>query len=74
MSHNKAGGELWLKGYPICPGIAIGGPFYFAAAEDHIPEFVVSQEHIDNEVDRYYVALKNSRNDLRGCCYSWRSY
>ncbi len=56
--------ELRLKGYPICPGIAIGPPFFFTVAEENIPEFSVPHELIDHEVDRYYVALKNSRQDL----------
>jgi phosphoenolpyruvate-protein phosphotransferase (PTS system enzyme I) len=56
--------ELRLQGYPICPGIAIGRPFYFAVAEENIPEFSVPDDQIDHEVDRYYSALKSSRKDL----------
>lgn len=56
--------EICLKGYPICPGIAIGRPFFFTVAEENIPEFSVPHDQIDHEVDRYYIALKNSRKDL----------
>ncbi|MEZ5314998.1 MAG: phosphoenolpyruvate--protein phosphotransferase [Chlamydiales bacterium] len=56
--------EIYLRGYPICAGIAIGRPFYFATVEENIPEFSIPDDQIDNEVDRYYSALKSSRNDL----------
>ena len=61
---NETWEELCLKGYPICPGIAIGPPFFFTVAEENIPEFSVPHDLIDHEVDRYYSALKNSRRDL----------
>lgn len=61
---DEAWEELCLKGYPICPGIAIGPPFFFTVAEENIPEFSVPHDLIDHEVDRYYIALKNSRKDL----------
>ncbi len=56
--------EIRLRGYPICPGIAIGRPVYFEIAEENIPEFSVPDDKIDHEVSRYYSALKNSRKDL----------
>lgn len=56
--------EMRLIGYPICPGIAIGRPFFFTVAEENIPEFSVPDDQIQKEVDRYYIALKNSRSDL----------
>lgn len=61
---DRKGRELCLKGYPICPGIAIGPPFFFTVAEENIPEFSGPHDLIDHEIDRYYVALKNSRKDL----------
>jgi phosphotransferase system enzyme I (PtsI) len=62
--NEETGEELCLKGYPICPGVAIGPPFFFTVAEENIPEFTVPHDLIDHEVDRYYIALKNSRKDL----------
>lgn len=56
--------ELHLKGYPICPGIAIGKPFFFSVLEEKIPEFSVPDHEIDKEVARYYRALGNSQKDL----------
>jgi phosphoenolpyruvate-protein phosphotransferase (PTS system enzyme I) len=64
VSYKKETQELHLQGYPICPGIAIGRPFFFTVAEENIPEFSVPDDQIDHEVDRYYSALKNSRKDL----------
>ncbi len=61
---NDAHGEFCLKGYPICPGIAIGPPFFFTVAEENVPEFHVPDHEIEKEVDRYYSALTNSRTDL----------
>ncbi len=56
--------EYYLRGYPICSGIAIGQPFFFTVADEKVPEFSVPKEEIDGEVARYYQALKNSRKDL----------
>lgn len=61
---NENGRETYLQGYPICPGIAIGRPFFFTVAEENIPIFSVPDDQIDQEVDRYYRALKNSQKDL----------
>ncbi len=60
----EAWGELYLQGYPICPGVAVGRPFFFTVAEENVPEFSVPHDQIDHEIDRYYSALSNSRNDL----------
>ncbi|NGX62034.1 MAG: Phosphoenolpyruvate-protein phosphotransferase [Chlamydiae bacterium] len=64
MEGRKKGIELHLKGYPICPGVAIARPFFFQTPEENVPEFSVPHEKIDDEVKRYYRALKNSRKDL----------
>lgn len=56
--------EIRLKGYPICPGIAIGSPYFFTVAEENIPEFSVPAEHIEKEIDRYNSALTSSKTDL----------
>lgn len=60
--------EIVLKGYPICPGIAIGKAFYFSVAEENIPEFSIADEEIDLEVERYYHALVSSQNDIQVLC------
>lgn len=60
----EAWGEICLQGYPICPGVAVGRPFFFTVAEENIPEFSVPHDQIDHEIDRYYSALSNSRKDL----------
>lgn len=61
---SEYGKETFLQGYPICPGIAMGRPFFFTVAEENIPEFSVPDDKIDHEVDRYYLALKDSQRDI----------
>lgn len=56
--------EIRLQGYPICPGIALGRSFFFTVVDEKVPEFTVPATEIDNEVARYYKALKSSRRDL----------
>lgn len=60
----KEGAELNLKGFPICPGVAIGKPFFFFSVEEKVPEFVIPDHEIENEVARYYRALSDSKKDL----------
>ena len=60
-SHSQ---EIHIAGFPICPGIAIGKPFFFSVVDEKIPEFSVPDEEIDKEVARYYKALRNSQKDL----------
>ncbi len=56
--------EIELKGYPICTGVAIGKPFLFIVAEESVPEFSIAVEQIEEEVARWYQALKCSRKDV----------
>lgn len=60
----KEGSQLHYKGFPLCPGIAFGRPFFFAPHDEKIPEFAIEEDQIDQEIERYYKALKDSRNDL----------
>lgn len=68
MSESKLqfveGKEVRIQGFPICPGIAVGKPFFFTVIDELVPEFSVPDSKIDQEIDRYYKALKSSRNDL----------
>lgn len=56
--------EIHLQGFPICPGIAIGKPFFFSLLDEKIPEFSVPDHEIDKEIARYQRALKSSRQDV----------
>lgn len=58
-------GELRLTGFPICPGLAIGKPFFFFSVEEKVPEFCVPDHEIENEVARYYRALSASKKDVQ---------
>lgn len=60
----KEGKELTFQGFPICPGMAVAKPFFFASFDEKVPEFAIDSSDIDNEIARYYKALTASRNDL----------
>lgn len=57
--------ETFLKGVPICQGIAIGKPFFFACSDDSVPEFAVSSEEIEEEIIRYRGAIQRVREDIK---------
>lgn len=55
--------ETYLRGIPICRGIVIGKPFFFAF-EDVVPEFCIPANDVENEVNRYKVAVERSKDDI----------
>lgn len=58
-------GEIRLKGTPVCRGVAIGKPYFFAVTEQvATPEFVLPASEIQAEIDRYRRALERSRLDI----------
>lgn len=57
--------ELRLKGAPVCRGVAIGKPFFFAFLEDEVPEFSISTEDLEQEISRYRDAVVRSRHDVQ---------
>ncbi|MDF2577275.1 MAG: ptsI [Chlamydiales bacterium] len=56
--------EIIIKGLPICEGIAIGKPFFFAPTEEFVLEFDINSYEIENEVARYRKALKKCEQDI----------
>lgn len=56
--------EIHLRGMPICRGIAVGKPFFFAFFDDDIPEFSIPANEIEDEVLRYRRALNRSKEDV----------
>ena len=56
--------EIHLRGMPICRGIAIGKPFFFAFVEDDTPEFSIPFNELEDEVLRYRRALARSKEDV----------
>lgn len=56
--------ETHLRGVPICRGIVIGKPFFFAFVENVIPEFSISAIEVENEVNRYKLAVERSKADV----------
>lgn len=57
--------EIFLKGIPICRGVAIGKPFFFTLIEDSIPEFTIAQEDIKDELKRYSRAVNQVKDDIK---------
>ena len=56
--------EIWLKGTPICSGVAIGRPFFFTFMDEVVPEFAIAVDEVEDEVNRYQRALSRSRQDV----------
>ncbi|CRX38539.1 phosphoenolpyruvate--protein phosphotransferase [Estrella lausannensis] len=61
----KLATEITLFGTSISPGIAIGKPYFFCWKDDKVPEFVVSEEDIEQEIERYHEALRLCRDEIR---------
>lgn len=57
--------EIHLQGAPICPGIAIGKPFFFAFVDDIVPEFAISPDDLEKEILRYRQAIERGREDVK---------
>lgn len=49
---------------PICRGVAIGKVFLFTLVEDSVPEFFVSTDDIEKEVQRYRNAVEKGYQDI----------
>lgn len=56
--------EWKLQGEPICPGVAIGRFFFYSQSDDLIEEKNIPEEKIEDEIVRFYKALKSSRKDI----------
>ena len=59
--------SLEFRGFPISPGIAIGrGAVFNEAGPEDIPEYRISPDRIESELQRYRHAVNQTREDLRG--------
>lgn len=56
--------EIVLRGLPISRGIGIGLPLFFSTTDDEVLEISISQNKIEDEVERYRQALQLSRQDV----------
>lgn len=56
--------EIRLRGDPICLGIAIGKPFFLTFVENALPEFTISSEKVEEEIQRYRKAVEKGREDI----------
>lgn len=57
--------ELFFQGLALSGGIAQGKPFVFNLADDDAPEFTISEDDIEHELERYVNALKKCRQEIR---------
>lgn len=57
--------EIILKGLPISGGISIGNPYFFLKDENPIPDFDISQDDVQSEIERYREAINQSEEDLK---------
>lgn len=57
-------GELRLQGTPVCRGVAIGKPYFYAFDDTAPPEFPVNVSEVEVEKARYRNALERSRLDV----------
>lgn len=64
MTLQSTSGEICIRGMPICRGIAIGTTFVFAFVENDIPEFTISPNDLELEVNRYRKAVEQSKEDI----------
>lgn len=60
----KKAQETYLRGIPICRGVVIGKPFFFAFEESEAPEFGISDADIENEINRYRRAVEKAQEDV----------
>lgn len=57
--------ETTLRGTSICPGIAIGIPYFFAVHENVVTERQIEADQISNEITHYRSALERSKKDIK---------
>lgn len=57
--------EVWVQGFPVSEGIAIGVPYFLPSVEEEIPIFPIALCEVDDEIQRYRTALFSSREDLK---------
>ncbi len=56
--------EIILRGIPVSKGIGIGFPVFFSNTDEDIPEIQIPPKEVEREVERYRLALHQSRLDL----------
>lgn len=56
--------EILIRGFPVSDGIAIGIPFFLNPTQEKLPEFSITMNEVDDEIQRYRSALFSSREDL----------
>ena len=57
--------ETRVQGYSVSEGIAIGHPFFLENVDKPIPNFPITLNEVDQEIQRYHIALRCSSEDLK---------
>jgi phosphotransferase system enzyme I (PtsI) len=57
--------EIRVRGIAVSPGIAIGRAYAQQAAEVVAPNFIVAPEKVEDEIERFHVALERTREEIR---------
>ncbi|MDR2540132.1 MAG: phosphoenolpyruvate--protein phosphotransferase [Chlamydiales bacterium] len=57
--------ETRIQGYSVSEGIAIGYPFFLENVDNPIPNFPITLNEVDQEIQRYHIALRCSSEDLK---------
>ena len=57
--------SLLISGLSIAKGVAIGNAYIMTQGQIEVPEYHISDDLIDSEVDRYTQAVKTTRQDLQ---------
>lgn len=53
-----------LKGISASPGIVIGRVFYYLDENITVPDYPITQEDVEEEIERYQVALQKSEQEI----------
>lgn len=57
--------EIHVKGVPICPGIAIGEPYFLTLPDDDIRESRIPLKDVEGEITRFLEAIARSKEDVQ---------
>lgn len=57
--------ETLLTGTPISRGVAIGRLYILRGEEEGVPQFCIAQNEIENEVVRFRLAIRKTKQEIR---------
>lgn len=54
-----------IKGLPLSQGVVLGFPLFFLPNEEQVPEYLLEEHQIENEINRYRYALISSKQEIK---------